>query len=438
MCWLVQTAMSWQNVQDEPRLPFGTDLLSNPNEPVGVPFHLRVGKGFVLGSIPRVKGHESFGDVPNPGGASQPFQPTQRRTRAKRSTRMEEEKRMQLLAFLDATTVEDVVRHKNAAPESLLVLESTMTVEQTLRQLAKKEVLSAPLIIGPDLETLRADGVDVPEGVTKTSPWYIQNHMVDVGIVDMGTLLMALAETIKKWQQEHGGTLPELQDDIGPRFLSKTLDDMPTWCRDGRFIYESEMKNTSLRKLMELFLKSLSNGVTNHRAVILNGEGMAVGVLSQSDLVQFLYANRSKFEGVTDETVEKSGMAQSPVSVVCADAPAIEAFREMEELKLSGLAVVDKLGGRLVANISENDFRGLSPEALFDCLSMPVTEYLSKENGEESLVPITCKSNHKVEDVMRRMIDSHVHRVYLVDSKYDPIGVVTATDVLRYFLVDSN
>mmetsp|Transcript_5355 Transcript_5355/g.33557 ORF Transcript_5355/g.33557 Transcript_5355/m.33557 type:complete len:352 (-) Transcript_5355:3068-4123(-) len=351
---------------------------------------------------------------------------------------MEEKKRMQLLAFLDATTVEDVVNHKNASPESLLVLESTMTVEQTLRQLAKKEVLSAPLIIGPDLETLRLDGVTVPEGVTKTHPWYIQNHMVDVGIVDMGTLLMALAETIKKWQQEHGGVLPELHDDIGPRFLSKTLDDMPTWCRDGRFVYESEMKNTSLRKLMELFLKSLSNGVTNHRAVILNSNGMAVGVLSQSDLVQFLYANRSKFEGVTDETVEKSGMAQSPVSVVCADAPAIEAFREMEELKLSGLAVVDKLGGRLVANISENDFRGLSPEALFDCLSMPVTEYLSKENGEESLVPITCKSNHKVEDVMRRMIDSHVHRVYLVDSKYDPIGVVTATDVLRYFLVESN
>lgn len=349
-----------------------------------------------------------------------------------------EERMKEVQDFLESTTVQDVVRHKNASPESLLVLESTMTVEQTLEHLAKKEVLSAPLIIGPDLDTLRADGHAVPEGVTKKHPWYVQNHMVDVGIVDMGTLLMALAETIKKWQQEHGGELPDLHDDIGPRFLAKTLDDMPTWCRDGRFVYESEMEHTSLRKLMELFLNSLSNGVTNHRAVLLDGEGMAVGVLSQSDLVQFLYANRNRLGGITSATVDASGMAQSPVSVVCADAPAIEAFREMEELKLSGLAVVDKVGGRLVANISENDFRGLSPKALFDCLSMPVTEYLSKESGEESLVPITCKSNHTVEDVMRRMIDSHVHRVYLVDARYDPVGVVTATDVLRHFLERSS
>lgn len=338
--------------------------------------------------------------------------------------------------FLDSTTVEDVVKHKNASPESLLILESTMTVEQALRSLAKKEVLSAPLIIGPDIETLREEGHEIPEGVDKKHPWYIKEHMIDVGIVDVGTLLMALAETIKRWRQEHDGDLPNLHDDIGPVFLSKTLDDMPTWCRDGRFMYELELKETSLRKLINLFMKSLSNGVTNHRAIILNKEGMAVGVLSQSDLLHFLYSNRNKLGGVLLESVEKSNMVQSPVSVITADAPAIEAFQEMEGLKLSGLAVVDKIGGKLVANISENDFRGLPPEALFDCLSMPVTEYLCREAGEESLVPITCKIHHTVEDVMRRMIDSHVHRVYLVDGRYDPVGVVTATDVLRYFLTD--
>jgi CBS-domain-containing membrane protein len=44
--------------------------------------------------------------------------------------------------------------------------------------------------------------------------------------------------------------------------------------------------------------------------------------------------------------------------------------------------------------------------------------------------PVTVKPNTAVTDLARMMIDSHIHRLIVVDAERRPVGVVSTTDIL--------
>ena len=58
-------------------------------------------------------------------------------------------------------------------------------------------------------------------------------------------------------------------------------------------------------------------------------------------------------------TVENLGLAGKPVVSVTSDMTAIEAFRVAYEQGVSGLAVVNEIGGAILANLSISDLRYL-------------------------------------------------------------------------------
>ena len=133
------------------------------------------------------------------------------------------------------------------------------------------------------------------------------------------------------------------------------------------------------------------------------------------------------------------------------DTPLREAARQLADAQISGAPVVDRRG-RIVGVLSSTDFmkHACHPEydaaeSDADCRpacaqhhdyfvdwqvveveSLPseaVRRYMSRD-------VVTVDERTKLPALARRMVESHIHRVVVVDDDHAPIGIVTSTDIL--------
>ncbi|QSJ17219.1 CBS domain-containing protein [Nostoc sp. UHCC 0702] len=139
-------------------------------------------------------------------------------------------------------------------------------------------------------------------------------------------------------------------------------------------------------------------------------------------------------------------MSHNPI-VVKAETPLKEAVQIIAERRISGLPVVDD-AGKLVGIISETDLMwqetGVTPPAyimfldsviylqnpatyerdLHKALGQTVGEVMSKN-------PITISPDKTVKDAARLMHDRNIHRLPVLDSAGQVIGILTRGDIIR-------
>lgn len=177
-------------------------------------------------------------------------------------------------------------------------------------------------------------------------------------------------------------------------------------------------------------------------------------VVSQSDVIKHLWANKKVFGATLSATVEQLEMDDGACLTVPATLPALEALGFMARDHKSSLGLVD--GGKLVANLSVSDIRGLGPED-FPLLLLPAGEFAAIRNGaggvtkEEALagkrVPgaqeggyaalfaaspvVTVQAGTTLEQLLDVIVARGLHRVYVVDAAGAPVSIVTLTDILR-------
>ena len=170
-------------------------------------------------------------------------------------------------------------------------------------------------------------------------------------------------------------------------------------------------------------------------------------VISQSDLVRFLWdrrgdANAAAFLSlaVADFVSLAARRKNKPASVsrVVAGTKAIDAFAHMHFERVSCLGVCDTRG-RLVANVSASDLRGLTHERL-ETMASDVVEFVQgepenasdarNETNARKRKPVTCLASETVRDVLERMVSRRVHHVYVCDDERRPVAMVTPNDVL--------
>jgi CBS domain-containing protein len=100
---------------------------------------------------------------------------------------------------------------------------------------------------------------------------------------------------------------------------------------------------------------------------------------------------------------------------------------------------------RLVGVISASDFLRTRRDTtlhewdnFFADLKEPVSAYLNRRNiyfpGVYSKNPITIRSNDTVLDVLHKFTSNHIHRLFVVDDAFRPIGVWSLSDVIEVFL----
>lgn len=279
-------------------------------------------------------------------------------------------------------------------------------------------------------------------------------------------------------------------EEKGQDFACKTVESLKSLGSDGSFYNSDEARNASILSMIQdgfLNVENKSGGFGGtrkrhvvHRLALIDNAGELCHVVSQSDVIKFIFENLGEFgDDVAKFTAEELGfvMGEDHVVKVSPECPAIDAMILMENKDISAVAVVNAHGA-IIGNFSISELRNIMSEH-FGSLALPVGEFLALEHGTEyagyavtkdsgsSLPPmgsspkpsdlgfkfaqdremrqrsknapghevgqrlITCSPDTPLPEIMSTIVSNRLHRVYVCNDDMTPCGVITLTDLLR-------
>jgi len=171
---------------------------------------------------------------------------------------------------------------------------------------------------------------------------------------------------------------------------------------------------------------------TFKRLPVLNGDGKAINIISQSSLLAFLDRHHKEVESelvvkINEIEIGSRGMYKVPMT-----ASALDTFRLMEKRNLSGLAVVDQTG-KLVGNTSGRDLKLFVQKQ--ETLEQPIMQFLNKIRQESIDIKsptISVRENETLKMVVAKLAATKIHRVFVTTPEYTPIRVVSVQDIIKY------
>mmetsp|Transcript_6754 Transcript_6754/g.41243 ORF Transcript_6754/g.41243 Transcript_6754/m.41243 type:complete len:428 (-) Transcript_6754:40-1323(-) len=338
------------------------------------------------------------------------------------------------------------------------VLSSSMTIGEALARLAKHKVLSAPMLKiaedGPRIEFSDEWPEDVP--YPDIVGFVGVRDILDTCLSDLQEAL----ENISKPQTDMLKTMAHLKL-IAPDIESRKIENIQGF--DGDFLFQNQAKCSLLDVLVKAFLvpkrttdvyrrsNSLEQEESEmdihkavHRLGLFDTKARVTGVVSQSDVLNFLVEHMDHLGSITKHTVEEIGLGM-PKPVICVDSTtsALQAFDKMYKHNLSAVGVVSPNTHIIIGNLSMSDLRCLSFEN-FGYLVLPVSEFLvllASNRGEDVETPhqvqqkpalLTVSPESAFAEVLHMFSKNRIHRVYVVDSQSGvPVGVITPTDVIQ-------
>jgi len=284
-----------------------------------------------------------------------------------------------------------------------------------------------------------------------SAPMWDNTRKSFTGFIDMVDMVAATVEILKeeiaqghKIDEENSSALSEEADEeiqhleehlVLDRLSVSALADM-----SHRDVVVSVSPSDSLLRVAEL----LSSG-NHHRVAVIDNTKLGttdalVGVITQSALCEFIseeladlfYHNRKRIKELT---------LPSKVHVIQSSLRAIDAFKMMRDLKVSGLAVVDD-SGRLTDVISVRDIMlwtewSVAGQSIrfhnLTTLFCTVKSYLEQSRSQNHVprrFPLTCSLSDPLHDAIEKMLLNNIHRLFVVNEVRSPISVVTYGDVL--------
>lgn len=329
-----------------------------------------------------------------------------------------------------------------------------MSIGDALKMLAKHSILSAPMVLMPDIEE---------SSEMNTHPSLI--GWLDVGDI-LGALLSHLSSQGEKLPNQMLSLMAALEKE-GPGFANRPLITVPV-AEDRGLLYEIDAPRTSLMTVIrEAFVENASKDGKrhmNHRIALFDSHGEVKSIISQMDVIRWI-VNQDINDPRLSQTIEETGLLQGKRPVVSVDAhmPTLTAYAKISSAGISGAPVVTE-SGEVIANLSISDLRALTSEH-FGILALPVAEFLALEHHTAYIGYSVASSNHSnhpffassprkgrlpkshdiqvfsiskdttLGDALFKICKDHIHRVYVVDS---PQGfpqveaVITLTDILQY------
>jgi len=176
-----------------------------------------------------------------------------------------------------------------------------------------------------------------------------------------------------------------------------------------------------------------------HRIPVIDSEGELQTVITQSHIVKFLYQNMYMFGTLPIQTVGDLKMFHAPVITISTEKKGFEAFKTMHDHRVSAVAVVDN-DGKLIGNISVSDLKTIGFDgAKLARLYYPVSQFLKLLAKDRSDMvwaeePICVSAQSQFREVVGKLVQSRIHRVYLADASGAPTGVITQHEVLAALL----
>lgn len=306
-----------------------------------------------------------------------------------------------LRAALAEKTIGDILSTKanQGAETPLLTLRRTDTIERALELSAEHNVLSLPV--------------------------YNEHGRCD-GLVDMHHILCYLSQEI-----EAGTPLEELNLKVAVH----QIVDNSRW--------DPLLTATPETRVLDL-LRWFAGGYC-HRAII---GAFPTTICSQSDIISYTSSALLHSSGATQEMHELANLPASVIvdgerqhlrgtspnsslATIDVTTTVIDAVLRMNKYALSAVAVVDAQG-RIVANLSSSDLRGLKPRDL-SLLREKVTDFLSKRSPR-SMHPVLVDSNTTFMQAVDLMVQHKVHRLWMVESMDAPVvrDLITMSDIMKF------
>jgi CBS domain-containing protein len=178
-----------------------------------------------------------------------------------------------------------------------------------------------------------------------------------------------------------------------------------------------------------------------HRMPILSADesGKLSEIISQSALIKFLskqISGSKEFE----VKLNKSGFPyKKDIVKVEETLPAIKAFKVLDSHRLSGIAVVDEEDGSLVGNTSARDIKLLAMNKGRMDLDLEIMDYLAAVRRSTVMAkdryPIShVRETDSLAHVIHMLAKTGYHRLFVVDEKNQPIGVMSIMDIVKFAL----
>jgi len=154
--------------------------------------------------------------------------------------------------------------------------------------------------------------------------------------------------------------------------------------------------------------------------------------ISQTDILRLLNDHRNLVHlDIFNSNLKKLDAVTRNIVTCKSTDPVFDAFKKINGMYLSALAVVNPDTGSLVATLSASDLRFIHSDTLFDMTKMTVLEFLS-DSRSKIRKPLTIDEHSEgLFDAIDRMLKAGVHRLWVVDDFKVPFGVVTMSDIFR-------
>jgi CBS domain-containing protein len=169
-----------------------------------------------------------------------------------------------------------------------------------------------------------------------------------------------------------------------------------------------------------------------HRVPIYN-ENYIVTIFSQRDVLKLIYKNEDKFKNFLEKKkiIDYKEFKLSKIFKVHKNEKMLKALEILKENKITGLPVVNDKE-EVVANFSVTDLKKFLVDDWMS-FDLTVSEYLHKYSKYDA---IYLTKDDNLFDALKILIQKDISRVWIIDDKYYPIGVITLTSFLN-FIVDN-
>jgi len=173
----------------------------------------------------------------------------------------------------------------------------------------------------------------------------------------------------------------------------------------------------------------LSSGV--HRVPIFSAVTKNfTGVLSQSDFIQLL-------AGIKGDVGQSSLLRKSiselgyPASFITSGSNELvyDLLRIMKTQKVTAIPLVNEKF-ELEGCFSSSDIKSFPLED-WARLFQDVRSFLT-EKHKQSLNPVAVNPNSNFSEVLSKMQEFKVHRVFVIDDERKPVGIISMTDVIKW------
>ncbi|XP_019857328.1 PREDICTED: 5'-AMP-activated protein kinase subunit gamma-1-like isoform X2 [Amphimedon queenslandica] len=174
-----------------------------------------------------------------------------------------------------------------------------------------------------------------------------------------------------------------------------------------------------------------------HRLPIIDQRsGNSLFIATHKRILHFMYFNllHEKQPSYMSQSLEELGIGSyKDIATVTSDTPIITALNKFTERRVSALPIVDSFG-KVTDIYAKFDVINLAAERTYNNLDVSLRDALKhRAQGFEGV--LTCLPSDKLGVIIKKIVESKVHRLVIVNTDRHAIGVLSLSDILRFLVL---